>query len=74
MVCLLLKYLTLATNISGGLSFECEVNNLIINTLAFLFMNPHLFLIPYFVHSVGTAAGYDTCQFNKALYAIHHDV
>ena len=37
-------------------------------------MNPNLFLSPYFVHSAGAAAGYDTCQFNEALHAIHRDV
>ena len=38
-------------------------------------MNPNLFLSPYFLHSVGAAAGYDTCQFNEALHAIiHRDV
>ena len=45
-----------------------------INTLAFLFMNPNLFLSQYFLYSVGAASGYDTCQFNEALHAIHHDV
>ena len=45
-----------------------------INTLAFLFINPNLFLSLYFLYSVGAAAGYDTCQFNEALHAIHHDV
>ena len=71
MVCLLLKHLILATNIFGRLIFECEVK---INTLAFLFMNPNLFLSPYFLYSVGAAAGYDTCQFNEALHAINRDV
>ena len=37
-------------------------------------MNPNLFLSPWFMYSVGAAAGYDTCQFNEAFYAIHHDV
>ena len=37
-------------------------------------MNPNLFWSPYFVYNVGAAAGYDTCQFNEALHAIHHDV
>ena len=71
MVCLLLKHLTLATNISGGLFLNARS---IINTLSFLFMNHNLFLSPYFVYNVGTAAGYDTCQLNEALQALHHDV
>ena len=37
-------------------------------------MNRNLFLSPYFLYSVGAAAGYDTSQFNEALHAIHHDV
>ena len=45
-----------------------------INKLAFLFMNPNLFLGPYFLYNVDVAAGCDTCQFKEALHAIHHDV
>ena len=45
-----------------------------IDTLAFLFMKPNLFLSPYFLYSVGAAAGYDTWQFNEALHAMHHDI
>ena len=37
-------------------------------------MKPNLFLGQYFLYSVGAAAGYDTCQFNEALHAIHHGV
>ena len=44
-MCLLLRHLTLATNSFSGLIFECEVNNKYINVL---FMNPNLFLSPYF--------------------------
>ena len=50
------------------------LKHLTLGTLAFLFMNPILFLSPYFVHNVGAAAGYDTCQFKAALHVIHHDV
>ena len=42
--------------------------------LTFLLMNPNLFLSPYFLYSVGATAGNDTCKFNEALHAIHHDV
>ena len=39
-------------------------------------MNPNLFLSPFFLHSVGAAAGYDTCQFTKhyMLYIVMFEV
>ena len=36
-------------------------------------MNSNFVLSPYFFYSGGAASGYDTCQFNEALHAIHHD-
>ena len=71
MIFLLLKHLILATNIFGRLIFQCKVKNKYISVF---FMNPNLFLSPYFLYSVGAAAGYDTCQVNEALHAIHNDV
>ena len=68
MVCLLLKHLTLATNIFDELIFECEIKNKYISVFIYEFF------IYDFLYSVGAAAGYNTCQFNEALHAIHHGV
>ena len=71
MVCLLLRHLTLSTNSLGGCIFLSEVTNKYISVFIY---EPQFILKPVFLYSVDAAAGYDTCQFNEGLHAIHHDV